>query len=158
MVDAVPEVKFELYSFKSTIKCKEMLEQDCWFENKVRSTWIWRKWVPKTKYNWVKLLQPKHFWGFVWNFHQSLNIMRYFIWKLNISIICTWMLNLQTFWSKPLTRRCIFPEKLNIEVHKIEKLTTFSSISSENKIRYMFKMRIYPRKVFTIPNWRNCWI
>ena len=35
LVDAVPEVKFELYSFKSTIKCKEMLEQDCWFENKV---------------------------------------------------------------------------------------------------------------------------
>merc|ERR1712186_174507 len=34
LVDAVPEVKFELYSFKSTIKCKEMLEQDCWFENK----------------------------------------------------------------------------------------------------------------------------
>ena len=36
LVDAVPEVKFELYSFKSTIKCKEMLEQDCWFENKAR--------------------------------------------------------------------------------------------------------------------------
>ena len=35
LVDAVPEVKFELYSFKTTIKCKEMLEQDCWFENKV---------------------------------------------------------------------------------------------------------------------------
>ena len=35
LIDAVPEVKFELYSFKSTIKCKEMLEQDCWFENKV---------------------------------------------------------------------------------------------------------------------------
>ena len=40
LVDAVPEVKFELYSFKSTIKCKEMLEQDCWFENKVRSHFI----------------------------------------------------------------------------------------------------------------------
>ena len=37
LIDAVPEVKFELYSFKSTIKCKEMLEQDCWFENKVRT-------------------------------------------------------------------------------------------------------------------------
>ena len=37
LIDAVPEVKFELYSFKSTIKCKEMLEQDCWFENKVRA-------------------------------------------------------------------------------------------------------------------------
>ena len=36
LVDAVPEVKFELYSFKTTIKCKEMLEQDCWFENKVK--------------------------------------------------------------------------------------------------------------------------
>ena len=36
LIDAVPEVKFELYSFKSTIKCKEMLEQDCWFENKVK--------------------------------------------------------------------------------------------------------------------------
>ena len=36
LIEAVPEVKFELYSFKSTIKCKEMLEQDCWFENKVK--------------------------------------------------------------------------------------------------------------------------
>lgn len=38
LVDAVPEVKFELYSFKSTIRCKEMLEQDCWFENKVKKS------------------------------------------------------------------------------------------------------------------------
>merc|ERR1719483_1775135 len=34
LVDAVPQVKFELYSFKTTIKCKEMVEQDCFFENK----------------------------------------------------------------------------------------------------------------------------
>ena len=37
LVDAVPEVKIELYSFKTTIKCREMVEQDCLFENKVRS-------------------------------------------------------------------------------------------------------------------------
>jgi len=34
LVDAVPEVKLELYSFKTTIKCREMIEQDCLFENK----------------------------------------------------------------------------------------------------------------------------
>ena len=37
LVDAVPEVTLELYSFKTTIKCKEIVEQDCRFENKVKS-------------------------------------------------------------------------------------------------------------------------
>jgi len=33
LVDAVPEVKLELYSFKTTIKCRTMMEKDCRFEN-----------------------------------------------------------------------------------------------------------------------------
>ena len=32
----VPEIKFELYSFKSTIKCRKRREQENWFESKVR--------------------------------------------------------------------------------------------------------------------------
>ena len=36
LVDAVPEIKFELYSFKSTIKCRERREQENWFESTVR--------------------------------------------------------------------------------------------------------------------------
>ena len=35
LVDAVPEIRFELYSFKSTIKCRERREQENWFESKV---------------------------------------------------------------------------------------------------------------------------
>ena len=35
LVDAVPEVKLELYSFKTTIKCRTMMEKDCRFENMV---------------------------------------------------------------------------------------------------------------------------
>lgn len=34
LVDAVPEIRFELYSFKSTIKCRERREQENWFESK----------------------------------------------------------------------------------------------------------------------------
>ena len=36
LVDAVPEVTLELYSFKTTIKCKEIVDRDCRFENKVK--------------------------------------------------------------------------------------------------------------------------
>ena len=38
LVDAVPEVKLELYSFKTTIKCRQMVEKDCRFENMVSWT------------------------------------------------------------------------------------------------------------------------
>ena len=33
----MPEVTLELYSFKTTIKCKEIVERDCKFENKVKT-------------------------------------------------------------------------------------------------------------------------
>ena len=36
LVEAVPEIKFELYSFKSTIKGKERMEQESWFGSKVK--------------------------------------------------------------------------------------------------------------------------
>jgi len=34
LVEAVPEIKFELYSFKSTIKCRERRQQENCFESK----------------------------------------------------------------------------------------------------------------------------